>query len=89
MKKIKTFTLKNKLGLHARAAATIVNVSNRYNASVFLEKDGKKVDGKGILDILTLACPMGSRITVETDGLDADDAMSELEELVENKFGEE
>ncbi len=89
MKRIKTFTLKNKLGLHARAAATIVNVSSRYDSSVFLEKDGKKIDGKSILDILTLACPMGSHITVEADGLDAGDVMRELEELVENKFGEE
>ncbi|MBW2543874.1 MAG: HPr family phosphocarrier protein [Deltaproteobacteria bacterium] len=89
MKRIKTFTLKNKLGLHARAAATIVNASSRYDSRVFLEKDGKKIDGKSILDILTLACPMGSRITVEADGLDADDVMKELEELVENKFGEE
>jgi len=89
MKRIKTFTLKNKLGLHARAAATIVNVSSRYDSRVFLEKDGKKIDGKSILDILTLACPLGSRITVEADGLDADDVMKEIEELVENKFGEE
>ena len=89
MKKIKTFTLKNKLGLHARAAATIVNASSRYDSKVFLEKDGKKIDGKSILDILTLACPMGSRVTVEADGLDAEDVMRELEELVENKFGEE
>ncbi len=89
MKRIKTFTLKNKLGLHARAAATIVNASNKYDASVLLEKDGRKVDGKSILDILTLACPMKSRITVEAVGLDADDIMREIEELVENKFGEE
>lgn len=89
MKRIKTFILKNKLGLHARAAATIVNASSRYDSMVFIEKDGKKIDGKSILDILTLACPMGSRITVEADGLDADDVMRELEELVENKFGEE
>jgi phosphocarrier protein len=89
MKRIKTFTLKNKLGLHARAAATIVNASSRYDSRVFLKKDGKKVDGKSILDILTLACSMGSRITVEAEGLDADDVMRELEKLVENKFGEE
>ena len=89
MKKIKTLTLKNKLGLHARDAAKIVNASSKYDSRVFLKKDGEKINGKSILDILTLACPMGSLITVEADGLDADDAMRELEELVENKFGEE
>jgi len=89
MKRTKAFTLKNKLGLHARAAAAIVNVSSRYNSRVFLAKDGEKIDGKSILEILTLACPMGSRITVEADGLDADDVMRELKKLIEDKFGEE
>ncbi len=75
--------------MHARAAAKIVNISSRYHSRVFLERDGSKINGKSILDILTLACPMGSRITVEVDGVDADDVMKELEELIENKFGEE
>lgn len=89
MKKKRTVTLKNKLGLHARAAAKIVNVSSRYGSEVFLEKDGRKVNGRSILGILTLACPIGSLITVEADGLDAKDVIRELVELVENKFGEE
>ncbi len=89
MKKKRTLTLKNKLGLHARAAAKIVNVSSRYGSEVFLEKDGRKVNGRSILGILTLACPIGSLITVEADGLDAKDVIRELVELVENKFGEE
>ncbi|MCD6487330.1 MAG: HPr family phosphocarrier protein [Syntrophobacterales bacterium] len=89
MKKTRTVTLKNKLGLHARASAKIVNVSSKYESKVFLKKNGRKVEGRSILGILTLACPMGSRITVEADGSDADDLMRELVELVENKFGEE
>ncbi len=89
MKKIKTVTLKNKLGLHARAAAKIVNVSSRYESKIFLEKNGRKVEGRSILGILTLACPMGSCITVDADGPDADDVIRELVELVDNKFGEE
>ena len=89
MKKIRTVTLKNELGLHARAAAKIVNVSNRYESKVFLEKNGRKVEGRSILGILTLACPIGSCITIEADGSDADNVMGELVELVENKFGEE
>ena len=89
MKKTITVTLKNKLGLHARAAAKIVNVSSGYSSEVSLEKNGRKVDGRSILGILTLACPMGSCITVDVDGLDADDVIRELVELVDNKFGEE
>lgn len=89
MKRVKTFTLKNKLGLHARAAAKIVDVLGRHDANVLLAKDGEQIDGKSILEILTLACPMGSQISVEADGVDADGVMREIEELIEDKFGEE
>jgi len=89
MIRTKKFTLKNKLGLHARAASKIVAVLNRYKSDVFLAKDGDKIDGKSILEILTLACPMGSRIIVEAQGVDADDVMREIEALIEDKFGEE
>ena len=89
MKRVRTFTLKNKLGLHARAAAKIVDVLGRHQSAVLLAKDGEKIDGRSILEILTLACPMGSRITVETEGLDAEEVIRELENLIEDKFGEE
>jgi len=89
MIRTKEFTLKNKLGLHARAASKIVAVSSRYKSEVFLAKDGEKIDGKSILEILTLACPMGSRIIVEAQGVDADAVMREIETLIEDKFGEE
>jgi len=89
MKITELVTLKNKLGLHARAAAKIVNVSSKYESQIFLEKNGRKVEGRSILGILTLACPMGSIIAIEVDGVDANDVIEELVELVENKFGEE
>lgn len=89
MIRTKEFTLKNKLGLHARAASKIVAVLNRHQSEVFLAKDEEKIDGKSILEILTLACPMGSRIIVEAEGVDADDVMREIETLIEEKFGEE
>ncbi len=89
MKRVKTFTLKNKLGLHARAAAKIVDVLCRHKSTVFLAKDGEKIDGRSILEILTLACPIGSQITIEAEGRDADDVMGEIEKLIEGKFGEE
>ena len=81
--------MKNKLGLHARAAAKIVDVLGRHKSAVLLAKDGEKIDGRSILEILTLACPMGSRITVEAEGLDAEEVIRELEDLIEDKFGEE
>lgn len=88
MKVYKKVVLKNELGLHARAAAKIVKVSERYKALIFVEKDGIKADGSSILDILTLACPKGSILTIEAEGTDAREALSELQELIENKFGE-
>ena len=89
MKKTKKFTLKNQLGLHARVAAMMVKVSNKYQAKISLEKDGTEVDGKSILDILTLACPQGSSIIVKAEGKDAVDAIEEFGRLIENKFGED
>ena len=89
MEEIKTFEIKNKLGLHARVAAKLVNVSTRYKSKIFFERDGKVVNGKSLLSILTLACPLGSRITIRAEGIDARDAMEDLRKLIEDKFGED
>lgn len=89
MVEVKTFKLKNKLGMHARAAASFVRIAQKYSAEIFIERNGQTVNGKSILGILTLACPMGGMITVRAQGADAGQALAELEELIENKFGEE
>jgi phosphocarrier protein len=86
---MKTFKLKNKLGMHARAAALFVRIAQKYRAEIFIERNGQTVNGKSILGILTLACPMGGMITVSAQGTDASQALAELEDLIENKFGEE
>lgn len=86
---MKTFQVKNKLGMHARAAASFVRVARQFQAEIFIERDGQAVNGKSILGILTLACPMGSMITVRAEGADAPQALMEIEALIENKFGEE
>jgi phosphocarrier protein HPr len=86
---IKSFEIRNKLGLHARAAAKIVNVSNAYKASIFFEREGMEVNGKSLLSILNLACPKGSILSIKAEGPDADLAMEELRKLIEDKFGEE
>ncbi|MBP7138906.1 MAG: HPr family phosphocarrier protein [Syntrophaceae bacterium] len=89
MLEMKTFTLKNKLGMHARAAALFVRIAQKYRSEIVIERNGQTVNGKSILGILTLACPMGGQITVSARGSDADQALAELETLIENKFGEE
>jgi phosphocarrier protein HPr len=86
---IKSFEIRNKLGLHARAAAKIVNVSSGYKANIFFERDGVEVNGKSLLSILNLACPKGSIVSIKAEGPDADLALEELRKLIEDKFGEE
>ena len=86
---IKSFEIRNKLGLHARAAAKIVNVAAAFEADIFLERDGIEVNGKSLLGILNLACPKGSIVSIKAEGPDADQAMENLRKLIEDKFGED
>lgn len=85
----KKIVIKNKLGLHARAAVKFVNLANRYSASVKIIKDSNEVDGKSILGILTLAASQGTPIKLVINGRDEAQAMKALCELINNKFGEE
>ena len=86
---IQTFTIRNRLGLHARAAALLVKTANRFASEVMLEKDGLEVDGKSIMGILMLAAAKGSKITLKVNGKDAVQALQTLGKLIANKFGEE
>jgi len=84
----RTFVIGNKLGLHARPAAVFVQTANRFEASVEVQKDDLKVDGKSIMGIMTLAAEMGSSIIVRAAGQDAAVAMEALAQLIESNFGE-
>lgn len=83
------FIIKNQLGLHARAAAKMVQLSNNYDSNLIIRFDGQEVDGKSILNILTLACPVGSEILLQAEGPDAEKVLGAMEGLIEGKFGEE
>ena len=83
-----TVTIINRLGLHARPAFRFAQLASEFHADVRLTKGKKVVDGKNILDVLTLACPHGSTLRVEADGPDADQAVLSLKALVESRFGE-
>lgn len=85
----KVFMIKNKLGLHARAAAMFVRLSNRFSSDIKLIKDGYEVNGKSILGILSLAAIKGSELKIITTGEDAEEALGEIEKLIESGFGEE
>ena len=83
------FVIKNKLGLHARPAALLVQTANRFKCEVEIQKSREKVNGKSIMGIMTLAAGVGSAITVRTSGEDAAQAMEEIAKLIMDNFGEE
>jgi phosphocarrier protein len=87
MKK-KELLIRNKLGLHARAAAQIVNSASAYVSRITLAKDGLEVDGKSIMGIMMLAAAKGSTVVVQANGEDEDLATEGLEKLFMNRFGE-
>jgi phosphocarrier protein len=86
---IRTYTIRNRLGLHARAAALLVKTANRFMSEVTLEKDGIEVNGKSIMGILMLAASKGSNITLKVSGKDSTQAIQTLGKLIEDRFGEE
>ena len=85
----KKLEIKNKLGLHARAAALLVQTVNRFQAEVKISKDGQEVDARSIMGVLTLAATQGSKIHVEAKGSDAEEALRAVEKLVDKKFFED
>lgn len=78
----KNLVVKNKLGLHARPAALFVQIANKYDSNITVEKQGQKVNGKSIMGILMLAVESGHEILVIAEGKDAQEAIRELEILV-------
>lgn len=85
----KKVVLKNRLGLHARAASLLVNTAMKFNSSIYLVKDSEEVNAKSILGILTLSASKGSELIIKAEGEDEEEAIKEIENLIENKFYEE
>ena len=88
VKVVKKMEIKNKLGVHARAAALLVQTVNRFSAQVSLSKDGQTADGRSIMGVLMLAATQGSTIEVEAAGQDAEQALKAIEKLVDKRFNE-
>ena len=84
----KKMSIINRLGLHARAAAQLVKTANQFSSEVMITKGDEQVNAKSIMGILMLAAACGSHIVVTIDGEDADDAMTAIEDLVNDGFGE-
>lgn len=84
----KELLVQNKMGIHARPAAMIVRVTNRFKAEVFVEKDEEQVNGKSIMGLMMLAAGKGSKVKFLATGDDAEQMLAELEGLFARKFDE-
>jgi phosphotransferase system HPr (HPr) family protein len=82
----RAFVIENELGLHARPATVFVKTAARFSAKVIVEKDGRRINGKSIMELLTLAAMQGEEILIITEGDDAEDALAALTALFENEF---
>jgi phosphocarrier protein HPr len=85
---IRELLVQNKMGIHARPAAMIVRVTNKFKADVFVEKDDEQVNGKSIMGLMMLAAAKGTKIKFIATGEDGETMLNELEALFAKKFDE-
>jgi phosphocarrier protein HPr len=81
--------IQNKLGIHARPAALLVQTASKYTSKIEFEVEGTRVNGKSIMGVMMLAAAHGSKMTVIADGDDAEAAIQGIRALIESKFDEE
>jgi phosphocarrier protein len=86
---VEEFTVNNEVGLHARPAANFVQTASKFKSKITLIKDGKEVDAKSIIGILSLGVGRGTNIKVKTEGEDEQDAIAAIRLLAEHNFGDE
>lgn len=85
----RTLTIRNELGMHARAATKFVQLAGKFPCEISVAKDGNEVNGKSIMGVLMLVASKGSVITIRARGSNAEQAVAALAQLVEDKFGED
>ena len=83
-----TCTILNEYGLHARPASLLVRTASQFEAEIHIQKDSTKVSGKSIMGLMMLAAPMNTELTIHAEGIDEDEALTAIIELIANKFGE-
>lgn len=83
------FTIKNKLGLHLRAANKVCRVASRFRSDIWLAKEDLEVDAKSIMGLTLLAAAFGTKVKVRARGTDAREAVEALGALIEGRFDEE
>ncbi|CAN1525018.1 FruB Phosphotransferase system, HPr-related proteins [Burkholderiaceae bacterium] len=78
----------NKLGLHARAAAKLTQLAGQFSGEIFISKGAQRVNAKSIMGVMMLAAGIGSTVKLEASGGDAEQALTALQALFDDKFGE-
>jgi phosphocarrier protein len=78
----------NKLGLHARASAKLTEVAGRFKSSVWVSRNGRRVNAKSIMGVMMLAAAKGSTLLVETEGPDEQEALAAVTRLIASRFDE-
>jgi phosphocarrier protein HPr len=79
----------NKYGLHARPAAELVKLANRFRSDVWIRKEDTEVSGKSIMGVMMLAAECGSTVEIRASGEDSREAVDALAQLIQNRFGED
>jgi phosphocarrier protein len=85
----KEVTIKNRAGIHARPAALLVEMANKFSSKIFFEKDSERINGKSIMGIITLGATFNTKLLILADGPDEQQAVESLARLFENRFQEE
>jgi phosphocarrier protein HPr len=81
-------TIVNKLGLHARASAKLTQLAGRFECEIWMTRNARRINAKSIMGVMMLAAGIGTTVLIETDGVDEQEAMTELLALIADKFGE-
>jgi phosphocarrier protein len=84
----KSIRITNKLGLHARASAKLTQAAGRFASSIWISREGRRVNAKSIMGVMMLAAGLGSTVELEADGADETEAIADIERLFADKFGE-
>ena len=82
-------TISNTLGLHARAAAKLTQLAAKFNSDIFIARDAKRVNAKSIMGVMMLAAGKGVTVRLDASGDDADQALSEIQALFADNFGDD
>ncbi|MFH1475951.1 MAG: HPr family phosphocarrier protein [Verrucomicrobiota bacterium] len=86
---VREYVIQNRYGIHARPAAMLVKTASKFQADVTLEKGAVRVSGKSIMGLMTMEASCGAKIRIVAEGVDAEQALDEIERLFANKFYEE